>query len=336
MCSILQRACLFCLLVSIAAFPQIQGKTTTDVNLRSGPSKDSSRITTLKKGVPVTLLQARPVHDFLHVWAERNQEGWVLSKYVLSGKSQGRALVRKPTNFEAEQHPIGMASAACAQDLSSCPVNGCAAADSPHGLMNQLKQTTPTGTQASALTFDDFANLQQQADQLVGEDKELSASDRAQLKGLTVASGQVSEGDLVTVVGYMVGTPHANTRESVNCNLKGEGNNDYHIPLSNDPSNGPFQGIVVEMIPQSRPANWNLPNLTQVDSAGQLVMVTGALFYDNLHKVNGDQGNPQRGQPPRFSLFEVHPITQFVVCTKTDNSCDPANSNDWAPLGGGN
>ena len=229
-----------------------------------------------------------------------------------------------------------MASArACVPDLASCPPNGCEAADSAHGLMNQLKQTLPSSTKPTLLTFDDFANLQQQADNLVGEDKELTASDRAQLKNMTVSTGQASEGDLVSILGYLVDTPHPNTRESVNCNLKGEANNDYHIPISNDPSNNGFQGIVVEMIPQNRPANWNLANLTQVESGNQLVMVTGGLFYDNLHKVNGDSSNPLRGQPARFSLFEIHPITQFVVCTKSDNSCDPTQTSDWAPLGGG-
>jgi hypothetical protein len=88
------------------------------------------------------------------------------------------------------------------------------------------------------------------------------------------------------------------------------------------------------MIPQSRPDAWNLSNLTQVENNQQLVMVTGALFYDNFHRVNGDPNNPERGQPHRFSLFEIHPITQFVVCIKSDNSCDPSQSSDWAPIGG--
>jgi hypothetical protein len=320
--------------IAMLGFAQTQGKTTARVNLRSGPSKDSSRVALVEKGSTVTLLQKQADHGFYHVRTVQNQEGWLLAQYVSLKFPAHRAVVRKPTNFEVEPHRIGMAAAACAPDLASCPANGCAAAGSAHALVNQLKQTTPSGSTPMMLSFDDFANLQQQADNSVGEDKELTAGDRAQLKGLTVAAGQVSEGDLVSVVGYLVGTPHPNTGESVNCNLKGESNNDYHIPMSNDPSNSDFQGIVVEMIPQGRGQNWNLANLTQVESAGQLVMVTGALFYDNMHKVNGDANNPVRGQPARFSLFEVHPLTQFVVCTKADNSCDPAQSGDWAPLGG--
>jgi len=266
-----------------------------------------------------------------------------MSKYVTASTNGvhaanavvSRALVRKPTNFEAEPHTIGLAATCGVHDLASCPTNGCAAADSSHGLMNQLKQTVPAGTTPLMLTFDDFASLQQQAAGLVGENRDLAASDRAKLRGMTVSGSSASEGDLVSIVGYLVGTPHPNTSESVNCGLRGESNNDYHIPISNDPANTDFQGVVVEMIPQSRPPNFSLANLTMVENAGQLVMVSGALFYDNLHFVNDQPDAPKGGQPHRFSLFEVHPITQFVVCTKSDNSCEAAKADDWTPLGGG-
>lgn len=328
--------CLYLLFFSMSALANTQRKTTGNVRVHSGPSQDSPVIATLPKGSSVTLLESKPSQGFYKVQTAAKQQGYISARYLAAVSTKGRALVHKPTNFEMEPHAIGLSSAkACVSDLASCPTNGCAAADSPHGLMNQLKQTVPSSTTPVLLTFDDFDNLQQQAHNLVGEDRELTAADRAQLKSMTVSGGVVSEGDLVSVVGYLVDTPHPNTGESVNCNLKGEANNDYHIPISNDPANTGFQGIVVEMIPQSRPANWSLANLTQVESGGQLVMVTGGLIYDNMHRVNADASNPERGQPARFSLFEVHPITQFVVCTRSDNKCDPAQASDWAPLGGG-
>src|SRR5579864_2082012 len=79
------------------------------------------------------------------------------------------------------------------------------------------------------------------------EDKELTGSDRAWLRGLTVSAGPVSEGDLVSLVGYLVGVQHPSSGESVNCNLIGKPNNHYHIPLSHDSNNTDYQGIVVEM-----------------------------------------------------------------------------------------
>jgi len=52
------------------------------------------------------------------------------------------------------------------------------------------------------------------------------------------------------------GTPHANSGESVNCNLKREDNNDLHVSVTETKNGSEFDGIVVEMIPQDRPANW--------------------------------------------------------------------------------
>lgn len=313
--------------------------TTKNLALRSGPAVDTPLIKVVKIGMPVSLLEPTPTGKYYHVRTTEGQEGWLWSRGVCVGvcnsshaRGGSRALAHRPIDLEQEPNFQVLSASACQSDLASCPVTGCESPDTPHGIMNQRKRTAPDGTSAPILTFDDFASLQQQADNLVGENHELSADQRAHLRGLTVSAGQVSEGDPVTIAGYLVDVPHPNTGESVNCNLKGEANNDYHITLSNDPSNTGFQGIVVEMIPQNRDPGWNLAVLTQTETNGQLVLVTGALFYDNLHFVNSDPNNPRRGQPHRFSLWEVHPITQFAVCTKSDNTCDPSQAGDWAPI----
>ena len=335
------RSGLFCflLLVPILVFSplvsaQKQATLIRPTNLRPDPSTDNPPLQTLSKGSSVSLLAPKPTNGFFHVRTAGGKEGWVSSGNVLlSGTSAqvSRKLVRRPAAVETE--PGERAAVACATDLSSCPDTGCSSTDSPHGLANQLKRRTPGGGAAALLTFDDFQSLQNQADSLVGENKELKAEDRAKLSSLSVSTGSVSEGDLVSIVGFLVGVPHPNTGESVNCNLKGAANNDFHIPISNDPGNSDFQGIVVEMIPQGRPDLWSLANLTQVENAQRLVLVTGSLFYDNFHFVNSDSSSPKGGQPHRFSLWEVHPISQFSVCVKDDNSCDPANTSDWTPLG---
>lgn len=331
-------------------FAQKQGTVTASVRLRPSPSTKEAPISVIQQGAQVTLLDPSPKDGFLHVKTADNKEGWIGEKFVSSGAKTAkgrpvgrRKLARKRQNREVEPMPgasptattlSGSRSGACAPDLASCSNNGCSPAGSTHALENQLKRTLPSGSGlGTVLTFDDFASLQQQADDLVGEGKELTADDRAKLSGMNVSSGSVSEGDLVTVVGYLVGTPHPNTGESVNCNLRGVANNDFHIPISNDPGNSDFQGIVVEMIPQNRPDEWSLANLTTVETDQQLVMITGQLLYDNLHHVNGDANNPKGGQPHRFALWEVHPITQFMICTKQDNSCDPNQAGDWIALG---
>jgi hypothetical protein len=328
-CVLLVLCCLLLALgLTLPAWAQSQAVITKSTHLRTAPSKTSPRIVGLDAKEAVTLLDSKPKNGFYHVRVTKTTDGWVWAAGLGT-----RQLVRRPMSRELEKVTPGLAATKCATDLASCSTNGCSPAGSAHALANQMKRATPTGDVPMMLTFDDFADLQGQADNLVGEDHDIPVADRAQLAGLTVSGGQVSEGGLVTLVGYLVGTPHPNTGESVNCNLKGKQNNDYHIPMSNDPNNPDFQGVVVEMIPQNRPDAWSLDNLTQVESNQQLVMVTGGLFYDNIHKVNGDANNPLRGQPHRFSLWEVHPLTAFMVCTKADNSCDPAQPGDWAPLG---
>jgi hypothetical protein len=221
---------------------------------------------------------------------------------------------------------------ACHPSLSSCPIFGCETEGTPHALVNEIKRQVPAAGTPKTLTWEDFTALQQDADSTVGEDTDLDADDRARLHNLSVSSGRVSEGDLVQLAGFLVGSPHPNTGESVNCNLPGSANNDFHIPFASDADETPYQGIVVEMIPQNRPAAWNIKVLKQVEAGRHMVLVTGQLFYDNMHRVNADEDDSLSGQPPRFSLFEIHPITSFVVCLKTDTSCDPSDHAAWETL----
>ena len=213
-------------------------------------------------------------------------------------------------------------SGACVAGLSLCPTTGCAQSNDPdEQLLNETKRHLPGTSTPKTLTWDDLSVLQEDADSAVGEAKPLSADDRAHLRNLSVGSGRVSEGDLVQLDGFLVGTPHPNTGESVNCNLKGPANNDFHIPFADDPDKTPYQGIVVEMIPQNRPASWTITVLNSVKRARRMVRVTGQLFYDNAHRVNADEDSPIGGQPPRFTLFEIHPIAAFSVCKQSETTC---------------
>jgi hypothetical protein len=63
---------------------------------------------------------------------------------------------------------------------------------------------------------------------------------------------------------------------------------------------------------------------------GKVLLIEGGLFYDNLHFTNGDASNPIPGQPKRFSLWEIHPVTSVKVCRKaTVSQCDPDRASDW-------
>lgn len=185
------------------------------------------------------------------------------------------------------------------------------------------------------LTFDDFARLQRVADERVGQGpQDLTKAQHAALQRLDVASGSVSEGDLVRAIGYIAKGGdglHANeTGESVNCQLKKFANNDVHIPLVANAGDSEYQGIVVEMAPQDRPAAWTVEALKEIQAQGARVWVEGGLAYDKVHYVNADGKHPFKDEPARMSLWEVHPITRFLVCRK--EHCDAGNADDWSEL----
>lgn len=222
----------------------------------------------------------------------------------------------------------------CAADLDSCPSRGCAKDGTPDALANRLKRTQPPSDNARLLTLDDFEQLQDQATHRVGQKVNLTKTQRNTLRVLSTAAGQVSEGDVVAVSGYIVGGPRPNkSGESVNCRLKGSGNNDFHIPIARDPTDSEFDAIVVEMIPQRRPKEWSVRVLKRVANEKRPVLLRGQLFYDNKHVVNDDQDSPRGGQPKRFSLWEIHPVTEFYVCMAAHQKCDPNNVGDgWKSL----
>jgi len=228
---------------------------------------------------------------------------------------------------------------ACAVSIGQCPEYGCAAeADGPDGLLNQRKRTFPTADTPTVLTLDDFEALQARADALFHTKKNLDAAARDLLKNLRVATPDVfvSEGDFVQIAGYLVGLPQrpkAEGPESVNCNLNDPRNhtaNDFHIPVARAATDTEYDGIVVEMIPQQRPGEWSIEAIRQIARDGLPMIVRGQLMYDNKHRVNKDPNN-DNGQPKRFSLWEVHPVTEFYVCRK--DSCDPANIDEWELVG---
>jgi hypothetical protein len=236
--------------------------------------------------------------------------------------------------------PAQAASKPCKTTLGACPASGCEVASSPHGLMNKLKRTVPQGSTPTVLALDDFETLQEQADNLLvpkSQNVDLTAAQRAKLKNLAVPSGAtVSEGSFVEVQAFLVGLPNrpaANTSgESVNCRIKGTKNNDFHIPIARRWTQSEFQGVVVEMIPQDRPGGWSLVRLHAVAEQGRQVRIRGGPFYDSEHFVNDDPDNPKGSEPKRFSLWEIHPITEFLVCKTAKKVCDRANENLWQKI----
>jgi hypothetical protein len=268
------------------------------------------------------VLSPEPRNGFWRVILEGGRQGYVPATDI------------ELPQIDAAPPTAAAASPPCAPSLDECEINGCAAADSKRGLFNKAKNHQPTGTNARTLNFADMKSLQQQADAVVEQGTELNQEQRDSLSNFTVSTGKVSEGRLVKLAGFIAKglDPHPNTGESVNCRLKTPLNNDFHITLALKSSHTEFQGVVVEMIPHNRPVEWTIDKLKKVKQNKLLVMAIGNLFYDNDHVVNADPTDNLTGQPKRFSLWEVHPITKFFVCQKPNNACSLTNTAQWTKL----
>jgi len=188
-----------------------------------------------------------------------------------------------------------------------------------------------TGT-PETYTVDQFANLQNQVtntkginfgDQNTPTRQKGPTTDRTPLQ-------QMGEGKLVVFQGYVLNARQEGA-ESVNCGPppripNAPENHDIHISLGQAASDSECSGIVAEMIPHHRPTVWTATNVLKVKNASTPVRVTGQLMFDSSH-LPCAAGKPIRTNPARVSLWEVHPIYKFEVCT-----ADCTTNGQWVSL----
>jgi hypothetical protein len=139
----------------------------------------------------------------------------------------------------------------------------------------------------------------------------------------------LGEGSQVVLQGY-VSVARQEGAESVNCGSNVPNEPDYHdihISIVQNASDSECSGAVVEMTPHHRPTEWTPTNVEAVAKAHLLVRVTGQLMFDSSHTpcVNG---SAVKGDPSRVSLWEIHPIYKFEVCS--GGTC--SSGSGWVPL----
>jgi hypothetical protein len=314
-------------LVSTAAAQSLT--TTAHVKLRNRPTSHARVISLLDIGAKLETLSADSLKNGYAWVSDGPDSGWVFKRYTK--KVRPAATMANPMN-----------AIASVTSLATCPLEGRgktgkAPSSSDIASNRRKRHVLPLGPSTS-LTFADFSRLQKDVENIFHINSHLQTltleeSDRSRLQSLPLESGEVSEGDLVQIVGYIAPPdPHANSGETVNCYLSGHENNDFHITIADrTTTNSGYKGIVVEMIPQDRPAEWTLPNLLRVEADKRPVLVVGQLFYDMKHKVNDDPAHKKQGQPPRSSLFEIHPISEIYVCSP-GQTCTADSSSNWVKL----
>jgi hypothetical protein len=231
--------------------------------------------------------------------------------------------------------------------LAACPNIGCSKPGSPLAVTNAQKRTTAVGSTPAPLTFEDLSALQKDVDdkfadgpimvageKVTGTRSMTAAPRKIILSGLKAKSGTFTEGNFVTLTGFVASTqlePHTNSGESVNCKLTQDASSDFHINITPGKNQDETQGVVVEMIPQSpkrKDNEWSLDKLRKIQTQQLPVRIQGRLFFDNEHVPNTSKTAKNGTNPKRFSIWEIHPLSSFDVCPAS--SCTP--SAGWKPL----
>lgn len=141
----------------------------------------------------------------------------------------------------------------------------------------------------------------------------------------------MGEGKYVSYIAFIKDAHYSDTTagEAVNCNIPGDNTNDIHIVMMPDAADtNECHSTTAEMSPHFRPPSWTPDNIVKA-SAGHPVRVQGHLFYDGSHSPCTATSSPN---PKRASLWEIHPVYSFEICSlNTAAECQGSNA-EWTPL----
>jgi hypothetical protein len=230
------------------------------------------------------------------------------------------AAVTTPAQAQSCASPVLPTSKATVIDTSTCKVIGSDGAETNQNeAKNNFCPTTATAGAPNPITIADMVALQTKVQQNKAipfgnsdshplTSKAGPATNRAPLEKL-------GEGNQVVLQGF-VKISRQEGAESVNCG-KGVPDkpayHDIHISIVAVAGDAECSGVVAEMIPRHRPAEWTADLVNSVGTKGLPVRVTGQLMFDSSH-TPCQKGTPVKNDPSRASLWEVHPIYAFEVC----------------------
>lgn len=221
----------------------------------------------------------------------------------------------------------------CATALARCPPRGCAEPRTPEAAANTVRRTVRHATPRATLSIDDFEPLQVAAEHMFRQGFAIPAEQRVQLRHLYRHRGVViGEGTIVRVQAYIVGTPYMRPADSANCNLPGTANDNIRLHLAAHPSDTTYESVIAEIIPAYRLPGWTLARLRKLERDERLLMVVGQLFYDSKRLVNHSPEAGLVNHPARRSLWELHPVTEVLICTSSGNDCRPEDAHVWQRL----
>jgi len=157
---------------------------------------------------------------------------------------------------------------------------------------------------------------------------------------IAVGDQTFAEGDPVYFIGY-IADAHATGAESVNCGLTKKVNVDTHFALSEkklkyrkkEPKEKRHAKLCksfgAELIPHLRPEMWDAANIKDLEKEQAIVKVSGHLFFDASHQPCVGKA-PRSGDPPRFTVWEIHPVYDIQVCRNDSMSkCRAEDAAAW-------
>lgn len=255
------------------------------------------------------------------------------------GQATKKTPVFKPTKFKPgcvkPSYPMPVPAKSPGID-SQCGLTGIGTG--PEGVQDSVKNNFCAAGSPQEITIEDLTKLQAQVEknsainfgnENKGNKKKGPTTNRAALNSL-------GEGKLVTLKAYVL-IARQEGGESVNCGKNVQDAalfHDIHISLVADvptEATSECSGVVAEMSPHHRPDAWTQANVDKVSKAKLLVRVTGQLYFDSSHFPCANGEGAGEGNPKRVSLWEIHPIYKFEVCTA---NCDGAGTwlalDEWA------
>jgi len=336
--------------------------------IKADPAGDAQVREHVGEGVTLILVEGQQTNGYYHVQAPTvGGDGWIYRTLVrrykgqpdggpspppsgTSGDTTTQELLKAAATIKAETCVDGLTMDECHQQYPG----GCTKSDTPRydAYLNFLKNRMPDPTSIPRRAID--RQLLEHLEQ--GIPPSLTKYNHATNVNAFL---QLGEGQIHSLIGYLYYATGEGP-ESCNCALGTKGTADFHIGVGFDPFparstaldalrrgaelsdhriapneslNLKQQSMVVEMTPHYREQfhrSWDLHRVQQV--TGKQVKVVGQLMIDNYH-ADTSQDCGLAGHAPncwRASVWEIHPVTEFYVCTSSA-PCAP-DSASWKRL----
>jgi len=342
------------LVLPIVAFASISAFSQTatfnhNSNLRKSASISSAILEEISAGAQVTMISKVKRSGYYHARAEDGKVGWVLAKNVNIAAAEviptrspspspaaGKAFdpgCTLPFDSIKEKHPI--LDDTCSIDGSK---RGGGKLTDAKLAENHVKNNFCLTGSPIDISYDNLLELETARQDIHDPDLPNDAARKEKLTNVITVDGRsIGEGTLVRLVIHLIEAHYSDTKqsqnatsygESVNCYRPSNEENDIHIVLGENTTDDECKSVTAEMSPHFRPEKWTADNVNSAKD--HPVRVTGPLFYDSSHVIC-QQG--KKTAPKRASLWEIHPVYSFEICSSTDlDTCQSAPDSAWQPL----